>query len=151
MNLEQLVKISDTFSLTDIFNMMKKIIMQDTHVGTLAIYSSTIQAYSTENGYGIVAVRPIPLKQNQDPYTISVYVMDDRVFNPNQLLTILYTDLVFIENLQTDKTEPQKLRNQTLHSQMSGVIINDNPIKIVDQSDHIELTYNGSTYNLKKA
>lgn len=151
MNLEQLVKISDTFSLTDIFNMMKRIIMQDTHVGTLALYSSTIEPYSAETGYGVVSVRPIPLKKNQDPYTISVYVMDDRMFSTNQLLTILYTDLVFIENLQTDKTEPQKLRNQTLHSQMSGVIINDNPIKIVDKSDHIELTYNGSTYNLKKA
>lgn len=152
MDEKSIAKIDNNYNLIDIFNLMKKVIMNDTHVATLALYSSTIQPYDPELGYGIIEVKPFPLKENQDEYSIVCYVIDNRVMSYNQILTIVYTDLNFIDNLQVDKRSPQRIKNQSLHTQTAGVVISENPLTITPDSDddYIHLSYNGETYKLRK-
>ena len=151
MDEKYLVKQDSNYTLTDLFLLMKKVIMSDTHVATLALYSSTEEEYTDSKKYGVIKVRPFPLKESEEDYGMICYVLDDRKFTYNQILTIVYTDLAFIDNLQIDKSNPKKVKDQTLHSQMAGVVINDNPIKIDDtNNNYIILTYNGKSYKLTK-
>ena len=143
-------KISDNYDPIDIFRLLKQSALNDTHVSTLALYDSTIQEYNADAGYGIIEVRPFPLKENQEQYKITCYVTDNRVMTKNQILTILYTDLIFIENLQVDRRTPQKAKDKTLHSQRSGIVVSENPLTIEPAGEgYINLTYNGETYKLK--
>lgn len=119
-----IIKQDSNYTLNDIFKLFKKSIMQDLHVSTLALYQSTIQEYNEQLGYGIVEVKPLPLKSNQTEYSINCYILSKTEITENQILTVLYTDLNFIDNLQVDKRTPQKIKETSLlHTEMSGVVI----------------------------
>lgn len=144
-----ITKLSESNSLIDVLKLLKKSALNDTNVATLALYQSTVKEYDEESGYGIIEVKPFPLKEDQNDYSINCYVIDDRVMTKNQIVTILYTDLIFIENLQVDRRTPMKAKDKTMHSMRSGIVVSENPLKIEEDDGYINLTYNGATYKLK--
>ena len=154
MDVRSIGKVDDAHSLAEILLLLRKSIMKDIHVSTLAFYSSTIEAYTPEKGYGIISARPFPLMENQDSYTISCYYLEEREFTFNQVLIVLYTDLIFAENLKTDKSVSQKAKNQDVHTQMSGILVSAPDINVYedpDNSNNIVIDFNGQQFKVKKA
>jgi hypothetical protein len=124
MNRDQLsYKLSENNTFQDVMDLLKQSVMMDTHVATLAFFDSVIQEYTSDNKYGIIRARPFPLRESESEYGINAYYINDRTFEQGQILVILYTDLCFAENLQTDKRNPRKTKNTMNHSMLSGVVI----------------------------
>ena len=156
MEVKALGKLDDVHGLSEVISLIFKSIVQNVNVGTLAIFEKIEEPYSEEKGYGLVSAKPFPLKENENQYTITCYFLDDREFEEKQILTVLYTDLVFGDNLRVSKDTPQKAKIKDVHTRMSGVIVsNPNPIDLkihetVGEPNCITIEYNGETFLVQK-
>lgn len=110
-------------SLLDVLLIMEKVILKNTHVGTLAFVKEVYKEYD-EDGYGILICDPFPLNQGQEQYSIQAYYFNrDLEFSPNDKVLIVFTDLNFISNLNVNDNKPRETQDNIFHSLKCGVVI----------------------------
>lgn len=84
-------------SLLEVFLELKRIIMKQTHVGTLAIIQSVDPTTKT------LKVKPFPLSKDEEEKTINCYYFKDDSFteeNKGDIIAVLFLDKRFINNLK---------------------------------------------------
>ena len=146
-------ELSQTTSLTDVFNTLKEVIFKNLKVTTAAVVKDIVEPYSDETGFGVVNVMPIPIEEERSQYNVRCLYFEKYDFRPNQVVAVIFTDMNCEGNLRAGKQTQQKMTKRTsLHSQSNGIVIIQNQVtieEIEDDNDHIKLTYNGKTYNVE--
>lgn len=115
--------LGENTSLYDMTVALKNIIKEEIKVATLGYYTQTVKPYSESDGYGIIQVKPFPLKKDQSEYVIQAYVLDDRTFVENKIVIILFLDLNFKSNLSLNVKKPAQVNDNLSHSINYGVVI----------------------------
>lgn len=116
-------RVSEARSLLDVLLILKQKTMQDTHVSTLVYLDYVVKRF--DGKYGIWACRPFPLDEKQGEYQIQAYYFSEEgdSFVSGNICLVVFTDLNFLENLQSGATKPLETGDEILHSIKYGVMV----------------------------
>ena len=116
-------KISEAKSLLDVLLILKDKTMLDTHVATLAYLRNNITKFNGK--YGVWECSPLPLDGDQAEYLTQAYYFtsDGDNFKADSLVLVVFTDMNFINNLQSTTAVPKRTDDVILHSVKYGIIV----------------------------
>lgn len=113
-------------SMTDVLKLLMIKTKSNIKVGTLGFFDKILQAYDANKKYGIISIKPFPLKKDQAIYTISVYFFKENTvseLSEGDICCVLFLDDDFTNNLMTCDY-PIETENTTTHTIKYGVLIN---------------------------
>ena len=112
---------------SDLFKYSAFVIKNDIRCHTLALFDEIEEPYDSDKGYGIAKMKPFPLVNDQQIYTIRCYFFKSNTTDlffgdtPQKIFLIAFMDYNFKTNLETD--EPIKTSDKSVHDMSFGVII----------------------------
>ena len=104
---------------SDLMILLKTELEKSISTSTLAFFDKVIQPFNSEKGYQIISVKPFPLINNEEEYTLLAYCFNNSQFNINEKLVILFMDKNFINNLSF--TSPKLTKANKIHSTQYAV------------------------------
>ena len=106
-------------NFSDLMILLKTELEKSISTSTLAFFDKVIQPFNSEKGYQIISVKPFPLINNEEEYTLLAYCFNNSQFNINEKLVILFMDKNFINNLSF--TSPKLTKANKIHSTQYAV------------------------------
>lgn len=106
-------------NLSDLMILLKTELEKSINTSTLAFFDKVIQPFDAEKGYQIISVKPFPLINDEEEYTLLAYCFNDSQFNINEKLVILFMDKNFINNLSFNI--PKLTKTNKIHSTQYAV------------------------------
>lgn len=106
-------------NLSDLMILLKTELEKSINTSTLAFFDKVIQQFDVEKGYQIISVKPFPLINDEEEYTVLAYCFNDSQFNINEKLVILFMDKNFINNLSFNV--PKLTKTNKIHSTQYAV------------------------------
>lgn len=117
--------VNDCTNLLDVLLLLKNNIEKSIRVSTLAFFDIEKQKYDSSKKYGIALVKPFPLLDNNQEYSIQAYFFNENGFNKNDIVLVLFTDNNFISSLKVLK--PSLTEDTNYHKTQFAIVI---PFKI---------------------
>ncbi len=111
-------------SMSDILKLLMIKTKSSIKVGTLAFFEKILSPYDANKKYGIISVKPFPLKKDQDVYSIGVYFFKQATASELQegdICCVLFLDDDFSYNLGYNR--PVETLDSTTHTIKYGILI----------------------------
>ena len=131
-NEKSIQKASDCKTWSDLFKLVINKTKNETRCHTLAFFSEIEEKWNEDKGYGIAKMKPFPLIDNQEVYTLRCYYFKqgtedlflgnvEKEITKQKIFLIEFMDYNFKQNLSVDM--PIKTSDISIHDMSFGIII----------------------------
>lgn len=123
-------KIGFNSSLKGAFDVFGSKMANSLNVATLGKVDYISKAYSSDDGYGMAEIIPIPAWDDNASTKIEGFFFGEKQCKQNDIVLVVFTDRDFSNAIKSQLTTNIPTQNENLHSTQYGVVI-----KITDEEN----------------